>query len=564
MTPGIKGPYRLFGTPFSVTLHQLAVCLHLRRLPTKLYCRDSMSVMFFATFFRSAGFYSCLTPEREVFFTQNALLDHIEKTVADSPDHPSVSINPKIHPHTFVMANAIHVYSHTWLVKTGTGYRFVYEPSSSIVLGLVSWVAGWILPRSLICNLKPVQRYIRSLMQRLLESHGMSRGAMPYHEMHFKRLCEALEAHFAANPGHRYVLLTSRPTLADVGLATAFSSYFLMDDGPLELLHESFPLTLQYAMRCACLSDPKGTTSDSGGQEQTCEFPGDRDTVVSTLLPVVELMIEVLPWTVAQVESFRRHMLRVEEERGRKDSSSKDSRSKDSSVDNCSFITLNDGPYKGLPAYPLKVQTSTFQYWMLIDKDMQSCYARGPDLEIAVRAGRNAMQVWEDSEEHLRPTLLPVTSDEVLPKLSTPKSKSNHDQKDDPTTTTTTTITTEESEQRSAGISLPSDKEIQERQSPMKIDANSVATCDFSLYCHFSASSNASLQSWKAPKKKPLTAAQEIDAMHDRIETILTLLARMHVPDYLIVSPMDLTRPKEFFVAIPIPSLEGQQKSSEK
>ena len=563
MAPSSLGTYRVFGTPYSVTLHQLAVALHLRRIPTKLYCRDFLSTAFFSTLYQSNGLYSCLTPSKKVLFTQNAVLDYLEANVPDSAEHPTLEIDPSTHPNTFVLANAMLVYSHCWLVKTGTGYRFVYEPASSIVLGLVAWIAGWILPANLVCNIKPMKRYFRNLMGRLLESHGMTKETMPYHEAHFKRLCEALEAHFTAYPNHRYVLLTSRPSLADVGLGTAFSSYFLMDDGPMELLTESYPLTLQYAQRCACLSessinknkgqiDGDARGDDPSGDPAAVDFLGDRDVIPLTLVPVIDLMQEVLPWTVAQVEAFRRHMARIDDQEKELARDGK----------NGVFVTLKSGPYAGSKAYPLRTQTSPFQYWMLVDQELMSCFVRAPELEVAVRAGRDAMRVWEEEEgDEARPQLrLPdgdavrkAVDDEVNSQLE--RSRMTPSQKEDASSAAVESsaprqqptpqassddVTGSPQPQRSEEVAARVPLVVADDDSPL----NPLATRDFSLYHQSTNGSKSRLVSWK---RQSTTA--NID-MHDRIENILTLLARMHVPEYCVVAPHDNSRYKDVFVAM--------------
>lgn len=330
---------------------------------------------------------------------------------------PPFNIEPHTHPHLHAASWALLVYSYWWLGKTSLLYRYVLSDSLDLLSGVLYYF--FIIPavgnRALARLAAP---FAKKAISGQLAGTGVCEEAAPYMTEHFRRLCEALEAHFIAlteqqrrpphegeeaatevdgepqSPAAVYLLGTPHPTLADVALASTFSSIFLIDDPPASWLLPSCPTLVDYVAHVTGWQD---SSVGSGGVlppplsadgVPPAEWGAPyQDVLPPTLLPVLELVEEVMPFLVSQVASLRALMsgpdfLKLQKLKGVRG---------ESWGEECSSSTGSDGTPFQSAAYVLPPLTPV-ESLMMIDDVILTVKARAFDLELALLAGKAVVE----------------------------------------------------------------------------------------------------------------------------------------------------------------------------
>lgn len=386
--------FRVFGSPFTLALHQHVTYLRLKQLPFKVYCTSLTTTLFYALVYGARNAFCCLTPNAssrlQVWqLAESAELDEdlhsitsehgrdgeVQYVSADGkPLAPAqrMLVNKRTHPRLHLASWVTVVYSCWWLAKTGAMYRWVLGEDYDVVEGYLRFFT--IVPMPSLAPTRTVAPKFREVMSRVTMVTGVSRETAPYMDEHFHRMCAALEEHFARQgPRQVFLLGTPHPTLADVTLSATFSSSFLTDDPPAALVAERYPNLVGYVER---MTGWKGAVfvGDQTPLAAAAEGDGGRgsypDVVPETLSDFFAVMVEVFPFMMSQCASFNAYM------------------SSDA------IRTLRraplEAPWEGCHGYLLPQMTAV-KSLMTIDNSVCSVQARSQDLEVALLAAQEVM-----------------------------------------------------------------------------------------------------------------------------------------------------------------------------
>ncbi|KPA81619.1 putative mitochondrial hypothetical protein [Leptomonas pyrrhocoris] len=423
-------PFRTFGSPYTLLLHQHVTYLRLKQVPFKVYCSNFSTTLLYSIYYRTRSCFCTLTPNGttrvQVWqLAETAELDEDVEAIARSTkgevkyktasDKEATNdggaaasgvsttrtqkmlISKETHPNLHLASWCVVVYACWWLNKTGAMYRYIRGDSLDVLEGYLRFffIGGVGFARS-------AAPQFRRLMKHIVRATGASELTAPYMDEHFMRFCTALEAHLRGNPRECFLLGTPHPTLADVTLGAAFSGFFLMDDPPSSTLAEKFPCVTEYAER---VTGWRGSTfvgstddidsakaDDTAGQPDTAvrssavcneaeakkkDTPSTStqkassenypDVVPESLAPCFELMAEVFPFLMSQCASFTAFM----------------------AGDGVRTLKKEplEGEWKGCEGYLLP-QLTNIKSLMIVDDDVSSVQARSQDLEVAFLASR--------------------------------------------------------------------------------------------------------------------------------------------------------------------------------
>jgi hypothetical protein len=423
-------PFRVFGSPYTLILHQHVTYLRLKQAPFKVYCTNFTTTLLYSLYYRARNSFCTLTPSGtsrlQVWqLAETAELDEdvealattvkgevtYEATAAKTADTNGSSpaaaaantpttrtqqllLSKKRHPSLHLACWCVVVYSCWWLAKTGVMYRYIRGESLDVLEGYARYffIGGVGFARLMAPR-------FRELMKNVVKATGASELTAPYMDEHFMRLCSALEAHFREHPQERFLLCTPHPTLADVTLGAAFSSFFLLDDPPSSTLADKFPYVTEYAERVTgwrgstfvgstdeiaattaeadkdalTREERKGASADAARSASLSDHP---DVVPESLAPCFELMAEVFPFLMSQCASFNAFM----------------------AGDGVRTLRREplEGEWKGCEGYLLPQLMNT-KSLMIVDDDVSTVLTRAQDLEVAFLASR---EVTDDALYH--------------------------------------------------------------------------------------------------------------------------------------------------------------------
>ncbi|KAL7695765.1 Glutathione S-transferase C-terminal domain containing protein [Lotmaria passim] len=445
-----SSPFRVFGSPYTLPLHQHVTYLRLKQLPFKVYCTNFTTTFLYSLYYRARNCFCTLTPNNtscvQVWqLAETVELDEDAEAIArtakgeveystsssgsaDKSSNASTSLHTQqlllskaTHPNLHLASWCVVVYSCWWLAKTGVMYRYVRGESLDVLEGYLRYfflVGGIGFARSMAPR-------FRQLMKQVVMMVGVSDTTAPYIDDHFMRFCTALEAHLHEHPTQRFLLGTPHPTLADVTLGAAFSSFFLMDDPPSATLAEKFPCVTEYVERVTGwrgstfvdlvdegASHPAGAATPAtpaegktGSEAEERDLPGAPraassssteypDVVPESLAPCFELIAEVFPFLMSQCASFTAFMAGDGVRKLRREPL--------------------EGEWKGCHGYLLP-QLTDIKSLMIVDDDVSSVLVRSQDLEVAFLASRevndDALRDFgrhDDNAEPAKPPFSPV------------------------------------------------------------------------------------------------------------------------------------------------------------
>ncbi|AYU83912.1 hypothetical protein, conserved [Leishmania donovani] len=416
-------PFRVFGSPYTLSLHQHVTYLRLKQLPFRVYCRSFTTTLLYSLYFRARSVFCTLTPsgasplqvwqlaeaaeldedveavartaKGEVSYTGKdnygrcgAL--HASGAATAAPRTQRILVRKETHPQLHLASWCVVVYTCWWLAKTGAMFRYIRGDALDVLEGYVRYF----FPIPGIGFARAMAPRFREAMKQLVSATGASEVTAPFMEDHFQRFCAALEAHLREHPNEHFLLGTPHPTLADVTLGAAFSSLFLMDDPPSSMLADKFPCVTEYVERVTgwrgatfvgTTDDAALTTEDASvgsaapnadtisnsvatsTADRNTDYP---DTVPESLGPCFELIAEVLPFLMSQCASFNAFM----------------------AGDGVRTLRREplEGEWKGCTGY-LMPQLANVRSLMIVDDNISSVQARSQDLEIAFLAAREVL-----------------------------------------------------------------------------------------------------------------------------------------------------------------------------
>lgn len=406
-------PFRVFGSPFTVQLHQHVTFLRLKQLPFRVYCTSFTTTLLYSIYYRARSVFCTLTPSgasplqvwqlaesTELDVDVEAVARTAKGEVEYCPNHPAgtrsssdvvgpatagaaaartqrMLLHRATHPQLHLASWCVVVYACWWLARTGAMFRYFRSDSTELLEGHVRYFL--FIPNPGFA--RPLAPQFRNAMQQVVAVTGASEVTSPYIEEHFNRFCAALDAHLRQHPGEPFLLGTPHPTLADVTLGAAFSSFFLMDNPPAAMLADKFPSLTEYVERVtgwrgATYVDaaaPAGEGSErapANGAAATGDFP---DTVPESLAPCFELVAEVFPFLMSQCASFNAFMA------------------------GDGIRTLRREPlqreWKGCEGYLLP-QLTSIRSLMIVDDNVSTVRSRAQDLEVVFLAAR---EVFDDT-----------------------------------------------------------------------------------------------------------------------------------------------------------------------
>lgn len=435
--------YRIFGSPFSAAFHQHLTYLHLKRLPTKVYCTTFASTKVYSMYFRCKTSFCALTPERQSCILLWQLLEAVEASEGGNVAARKILLDRRTHPQLHLLSWVIMAYSSWWLTLTGATFRWVNSDASTIVNGYMNY---FLMLNGLGTNVKIFREQFRKMMCGLGALHGVCDESRQYMVEHFDKMCQALEVHmktlarneqrriqlvnlqkrkdsppsdmevvddaeqsvgaasvkaelFETGPYRRtvrkqdpsstrdkverwmdgiYLLGTPHPTLADVAVASAFSGYFLIDDPPSSEINSKYPYLAAYTRKvCGFPNLVNGELKPLPPTDATedRENGAFRDTVPPSLAPFLLLIEEVLPFLVAQCESFHDYMTSDDMLKLKK-----------------ATVVLGEGTPSATSVEGFELpQRTDIRTVMIIDKSILTVFARAQDLEVASVAAREVL-----------------------------------------------------------------------------------------------------------------------------------------------------------------------------
>ncbi|KAG5489698.1 hypothetical protein GH5_00578 [Leishmania sp. Ghana 2012 LV757] len=419
----LTAPFRVFGSPYTLSLHQHVTYLRLKQLPFRVYCTSFTTTLVYSLYYRARSAFCTLTPSGssrlQVWQLAEAVeLDENVEAIArfakgevsysgkdshvggGAPHASDLSTTPPLtqrlllrketHPQLHLASWCVVVYACWWLAKTGAMFRYIRGDTLDVLEGYVRYF----FPIPGIGFARSMAPHFREVMKRLVSATGASEVTAPFMEEHFDRFCMALEAHLREYANEHFLLSTPHPTLADVTLGAAFSSFFLMDDPPSSMLADRFPCVIEYVERVTGWRGATfvGTTknvafTDEGASAGDAE-PGTHavasgvatsaassdteypDTVPESLAPCFELIAEVFPFLMSQCASFSAFM----------------------AGDGVRTLRREplEGEWKGCTGYLLP-QLASIRSLMIVDDNVSSVQVRSQDLEIAFLAAREVL-----------------------------------------------------------------------------------------------------------------------------------------------------------------------------
>ncbi|KAG5490687.1 hypothetical protein JKF63_00809 [Porcisia hertigi] len=415
-------PFRVFGSPYTLSLHQHVTYLRLKQLPFRVYCTSFTTTMVYSLYYRARSVFCTLTPSGasplQVWqLAETVELDEEVEAIArfakgevsytrqsggggvphaGSGALPTalrtqrLLVRKETHPQLHLASWCVVVYACWWLAKTGAMFRYIRGDALDVLEGYVRYF----FPIPGIGFARTMAPRFREVMTRLVSATGASKVTAPFMEEHFERFCTALEAHLREHPNKDFLLGTPHPTLADVTLGAAFSSFFFMDDPPSSMLAGKFPCVTKYVERmtgwrgatfvdaaedAACTSEGASggnakpgapTLAGRAGASATIGDIDYPDTVPESLAPCFELITEVLPFLMSQCASFNAFM----------------------SSDGVRTLRREplEGVWRGCAGYLLP-QLANIRSLMIVDDNVCSVQARSQDLEIAFLAAREVL-----------------------------------------------------------------------------------------------------------------------------------------------------------------------------
>lgn len=403
--------FRVFGSPFTLVLHQHVTYLRIKQLPFKVYCTSLTTTLFYGLVYGARNAFCCLTPNGssrlQVWqLAESAELDEdlltatakhgqdgeVKYVSADGKPlfHTQrILVNKRTHPQLHLATWATVLYACWWLAKTGAMYRWVLGEGLDVVEGYLRYFTLAAIPG--LNMARAMGPKFREVMSRLTMVTGVSRETAPYMEEHFHRMCKALEYHFSQQgPDVVFLLGTPHPTLADVTLGAAFSSSFLTDDPPAAVITESYPHLVEYVERVTGwkggvfvgekvpFTGERKSESAKGGNGAVSPEEGNQspnqddypDVVPETLSAFFAILSEVFPFMMSQCASFNAYM----------------------SSDAIRTLKREalEAPWEGCHGYLLPQMTS-IKSLMIVDNSVSSVQARAQDLEVAFLAAQEVM-----------------------------------------------------------------------------------------------------------------------------------------------------------------------------
>lgn len=394
--------FRVFGCPLTTHFHQHVTFLRMRQLPFTVYCSTLSTTLLYQLYYRARSTIGTLTPsgvtalslwqlaevteldECHHSITRHASSGDRSTPTATSLTTPTTASSPRVyhslkplpimverttHPKLHLAMWCTVVYGCWWLSKTGAMYRWVLSEETDTIEGYMQY---FLIPIPFIGK-KPIARLlasrVREEMQNMTRAIGISKGSAVYIDEHFRQLCEVLDLHFRQQPIYLYLLGTPHPTLADVAVGAAFSSVFLTDNPPAQIITEKHPYLLAYVERVTgwrggVFDSDRIVDLSSSAEDDLQHYP---DVVPETLSSFFRLMVEVFPFIMSQCGAFSAYM--------------------SSDAIRTHKREPLDGVWEGCSGYLFPGLTS-IKSLMLIDNNVLSVQARSQDLEVALVAAR--------------------------------------------------------------------------------------------------------------------------------------------------------------------------------
>ena len=280
--------YRIFGSPYSLTTHQSAMYLRHKGVEFNMHVSSLLGTRFASWWHKCAATFAHTSPTGKTLLTFQDLVEDCER----AHPTPMLMVTPEDHPSLRLVGDALLLYSMYWLMNTGGLFRWVQGEGSHMMGAHASYFIVTIAPVS-----KAMGNAIRGKMKETLAQYGITDDSEPFYCHHFFKLLNALEDHLTV---HEYLLGTPHPTLADVTMAAVFECHFVQDDPPATDIREGAPAIMKWL-------DKMTLTSADGTKRPLPSAKGYvyPDRVSETLMPIVSLMLEVLPWLVAQCDAMK-------------------------------------------------------------------------------------------------------------------------------------------------------------------------------------------------------------------------------------------------------------------
>ncbi|KAK7194025.1 Glutathione S-transferase, C-terminal domain containing protein [Novymonas esmeraldas] len=558
-------PFRVFGSPYTLTLHQHVTYLRLKQLPFRVYCTNITTSLLYSLYYRARSVFCTLTPSGasplQVWqLAEAAELDEdleaiartskgeVHYSLSGKRDRPGgvdggdgsrtqrILIRKETHPQLHLASWCVVVYACWWLAKTGAMFRYVRGESRDVLEGYGRYF--FLIPG--VGFARAMAPRFRQIMQRIVAVTGVSEVTAPFMEEHFQRFCTALEAHLREHPTELFLLCTPHPTLADVTLGAAFSSFFLMDDPPASMLAEKFPCLMEYVERVtgwrgstfvgtavdaegeASMSGTSAGGAATGDDGSSREYP---DSVPESLAPCFALIAEVLPFLMSQCASFNAYMA------------------------GDGILALRreplEGEWKGCSGYLLP-QLPNIRALMIVDDNVCSVAVRSQDLEVAFLAAR---EVHDDSlhdfgrrEDGARSA---HGTGAGSPEATAPTAPSNDATKD--SGSTAVTAVDEASGQQQDDVGGEDDVVTAAAQFRAPIPLNTMRAEEADFYRVYSAASRFNVAGTATSLSEAVASARQTagaggtavatrGSVTEHLATLRIMLAKMTCPQYTLTS----------------------------
>ena len=175
-------------------------------------------------------------------------------------------VDKEKYPLLFIASSAIEVYSYWWLHNVGGMFRWVHgEPGNEMVQSHVTY---FLMHGGIPGTMKGLGRYVQGHMQNTLKPYGIVPEMETFMMHRFYQLIHALEDHFTY---YDYVLGTPHPTLADVLLAAVFEGYFLQDDPPASTIKSGADCVMLWIQRMKCETPEEATKVETQAAEELAQ-----------------------------------------------------------------------------------------------------------------------------------------------------------------------------------------------------------------------------------------------------------------------------------------------------
>ncbi|KAG5464381.1 hypothetical protein LSCM1_00564 [Leishmania martiniquensis] len=613
-------PFRVFGSPCTLSLHQHVTYLRLKQLPFRVYCTSFVTTLAYSLYYGARSAFCTLTPSGssrlQVWQLAEAveLEENVEAIARSSKGEVSYSVKDscsgggvrhtsdiattpsrtqrlllrkETHPQLHLASWCVVVYACWWLAKTGAMFRYIRGDT----LDVLERYVRYFFPIPGIGFARSMAPRFREAMKQVVSTTGASEVTAPFMEEHFHRFCTALETHLRAQSNEHFLLGTPHPTLADVTLGAAFSSFFLMDDPPSSMLADRLPCVTEYVERVtgwrgaifagttkeAAFTDEGAPVGNAKSRTDTvahdvaasaasreAEYP---DTVPESLAPCFELIAEVLPFLMSQCASFNAFM----------------------AGDGIRTLRREplEGEWKGCTGY-LFPQLSGARSLMIVDDNVSSVQSRSQDLEIAFLAAREVLDdtlhdfgrredsshgaLLHDADPQDIGAPADYASSALAPAAALSTAKSAHGSSDgaqsfgrsvqEGAAANEATTRTEGAERRSE---VESEEEPSLLRKPLDVSKMQAEEADFyraytaAARCKV-AGTSASLSDVVPPARQATspgsTAVTTRRSVKEHLHTLYAMLAKMNCPQYTLTS---LYHGRRIYVAA-IPEYEVAKK----